>query len=735
MSQAQVMHGGHPVGLSDIGLKSARLSGFELPPIGDRLQIKAVDPNSIHHKTLKFAHTFKVNLNPENSGRWSTLNDGSRVWRLSIKSAGAKSLNIIFNKYHIPGGAQVFVYSPDMTHVLGAFTNANNKSSGILPVSPIIGDELIVEYKEPAGAEFYGELEIGKVNHDYLGINTLLKATTTGNFGSSQACEVNSNCEDGFENEKRSVVKMIVDGNELCSGALINNTSQNGRALVLSAAHCFKDHNFNAAGTIFIFNYEVPGCFNNIEGSREQSVAGGTLLAYSEVDEYQNSDYALVEMSIKPPQAYRPYYCGWDASAELNNNVVSIHHPNGDVKKISRDADEINTTTLVVQDFVYRSFSPWNIYDWDSGVTEGGSLGCPLFDQNGRILGALSAGQASCDNPVNDFYFNLKQVWTAHSNPGKTLKYFLDPGNTGTRIMDGLYPSEYKYIERITNLKKDEDIETVSLGSSGYQTGFNSNNGTGFAEHYQLDDTCKLYGFYFVPSLGNISSMTNIQFKIWEGGTSPGNEIWSKTVNIKEWGRTQTVTTQGDSGGYKLKIYYDDKENFVALEKPIYAGKDFYIGFSITGSSTVDTLAIYQAKDRGNTSANTAYFYRNNSWSTYPNYTENAVSTSLFIDPVVKIYKNTSDTTIPTYRNKIISYIEPLSAIGNYFTFHFAEPLKQTSHITVYTLNGQRQNSWLVPVGAEAFDANFSGLASGVYLVKIQQGTNSEVQRLVNVSF
>ena len=33
---------------------------------------------------------------------------------------------------------------------------------------------------------------------------------------------------------------------------------------------------------------------------------------------------------------------------------------------------------------------------WELGVTEGGSSGSPLFDQNGRIIGQLFGGTATC---------------------------------------------------------------------------------------------------------------------------------------------------------------------------------------------------------------------------------------------------------------------------------------------------------------------------------------------------
>ena len=739
-STAQISHGGKPVGISAMEMKSIAFEEVKMPELRTALKSQSIDYDQIHFKTLRFAQSFSVNLTPDNSGTWTGLSDGSKVWRLLISSEGAKSLNVIFSKYHIPPGAKLFLYNPEMTQVLGSFTFENNKDSGVLPVMPVDGDQLIVEYIEPADVAFGGELKIGTINHDFMGINDVLKNIPIGSFGSSQSCEVNLSCEDGWGIQGQSVVKMIIDGNELCSGSLINNTAEDGTPYVLTAAHCFTDHSFNAYGTIFIFNYQVPNCYNDIEGSREQSVAGGYMRAYSEQEEFKNSDYALVEMSIIPPAAYRPYYSGWDASVFNEKNVVAIHHPNGDVKKISQDEDDVEITSLVVNKYYYKTYSHWWIQDWESGVTEGGSSGCPLFNQDGYLIGALSAGQASCTNKVNDFFYCLNKVWTSHSDQTKTLKYWLDPINTGLRILDGFIPEDLDMVERLSNIKKGEDISVVSLGSDGYLGGFNKAGITKYAEHYQLTDNYegKLLGIYFVPKLGSASSASSINFKVWEGGTQPGNELWSKQIYIKEWLRTQkvdgTIAHFGGSGGYYDKAYYFDKENFIEISDDVEAGKDFYIGYEIVSNGPVDTFALYQVIDRGDTGENTAWFFKDNVWNAFPGLTQSPVNSSLFLDPVVQLFKNASDTTIPTVDKRIVSYIEPSPAIGEYFTLHFSEPLVEDAVLSVYTLNGAKIDEKMMPSGSTSYDKTFKNMARGVYILRIVYQSNVEVYRVVNLA-
>ncbi len=51
-------------------------------------------------------------------------------------------------EYELPEGAQLFLYNPTQTEIKGTFTHQNNSAKDILPITPIQGDELIIEYRE-----------------------------------------------------------------------------------------------------------------------------------------------------------------------------------------------------------------------------------------------------------------------------------------------------------------------------------------------------------------------------------------------------------------------------------------------------------------------------------------------------------------------------------------------------------------------------------------------------------
>ena len=99
----------------------------------------------------------------DNSGRKDILDDGSMLWRAEFVSENAIMTYLVFDKFNIPEEGQLFIYSPDHTQVFGPYTNDDVQSVGKLVTDDIIGDEVVVEYYEPADASFKGEFQIAAV--------------------------------------------------------------------------------------------------------------------------------------------------------------------------------------------------------------------------------------------------------------------------------------------------------------------------------------------------------------------------------------------------------------------------------------------------------------------------------------------------------------------------------------------------------------------------------------------
>tara|TARA_B100002052_G_scaffold70696_2_gene64063 strand:- start:2745 stop:5162 length:2418 start_codon:yes stop_codon:yes gene_type:complete len=362
-------------------------------------------------KPYRFANPIPVDFNMDNSGVWTILEDGSAIWQLRIESRGAFSLNVIYDIYDIPEGAEFFVYSENKEMVLGAFTDYNHKPHGGFSTAPVVGDKIILEYNEPRNPAFRGNISISTVAHDYK--DTFFNEDR--GYGDSGSCNNNVACSvgDDWQDEVRSVAMILTSGgSRLCTGSIINNGAQDLTPYFLTANHCLGGNN----SWIFMFNYESPVC-NNQNGPTNMTVSGSTLLANS-----STSDFALLLLNETPPESYNVHYAGWDVSGATPSIPVGIHHPSGDIKKISFDYNNAS-----------NSGSYWDVDSWDDGTTEPGSSGSPLFDGlTHRIIGQLYGGVASCTNFGYDTYGKTSVSW----NLG--LSSYLDPYNVGLASIDGI---------------------------------------------------------------------------------------------------------------------------------------------------------------------------------------------------------------------------------------------------------------------------------------------------------
>jgi len=465
---SQISHGGSPLSFNE----NLTTAPVHITPILDIEPFIEEDKVTDEHKDIawRFGIEQFVNLNLNNSGVWNTLANGDRIWRLEIKSPNAKTTNLNYSSFNLPAGATFFVYNNSQT--LGSFTHENNKSTGEFSTSLLKGDHAILEYYEPASAQGEGIIEVSSIVHGYRDLHSQIEG-----FGSSGSCNINAICDTSFwGNEIRSAVMLLTSGNtRFCSGALVNNTLQDGTPYVLTADHCGPSSN-----NIFMFNYQSPTCATSIDGSTSQTISGCTLRAND-----GPSDFFLVELSSIPPSNYNVFYAGWSHVNVSPTKGTGIHFPASDVKKISHDND------LVIESGYYSAGNNhWEVLDWNSGTTEGGSSGSPLFDQNHRIVGQLHGGDAACGNDAFDYYGKFSFSWETNALTSKQLKFWLDPSNTGATTQNGYDPNGASLTTDAV-LLDISGIETFICGDSISPKitirNHGSNNLTALDINYELD--------------------------------------------------------------------------------------------------------------------------------------------------------------------------------------------------------------------------------------------------------
>ena len=431
--QAQINSGGQPYSFQSTQLTKHSIPTVKMPHL-DIEALKAEDVLTEDNKqTYRFGASIAVDLNLQNTGKWETLENGDRIWRLQIYSNGAKTINLIYNDFYLPKGATLFLYNADKSQILGAFTSNNNKPYRKFSTSLLRGNRTTLEYYEPANVTGKGAIQVSEVIHGYRSFEPKIEK----GFGDSGDCNINVNCPDGmdWQVQKRSIAMIIAGGQRDCTGAVVNNIREDGTPYFLTADHCLPNNPSNVETWLFVFNYESPNC-SEIDGPLLETISGSILRANS-----PNSDFALLELSEVPPLEYTVYYAGWTAEDVAANETVCIHHPAGDIKKISFNNDPVLNHKL--DNTPPNTF--WQVTEWERGTTEGGSSGSPLFDTNKRIVGQLFGGFASCTNISWDTYGKFSYSWDKEGSINTQLKDWLDPDDTGILVIDGMEGNEPEF--------------------------------------------------------------------------------------------------------------------------------------------------------------------------------------------------------------------------------------------------------------------------------------------------
>ena len=491
----------------------------------------------------RFGSPVDVNLNLDNSGMWEEVNEG-RIWRLSITSKHAYSINLLYDKFIIPKGAELHVYDKEKFTVLGAFTDKNNKSYETFSTAPTKGDVTIIEYFEPHNVEFNGVIQIGRVVHAYKDV---FYPNESRDYGDSGSCNNNVNCPEfvDWEAEIRSVAMILSGGGfRLCTGSLVNNVRQDLTPYFLTANHCLGGE----SNWIFMFNYESPGC-NNQNGPTYMTVQGSTLL-----DNSSSSDYAILRLEEEIPDTYEVHFAGWDASGSTPSTPVGIHHPSGDIKKISFDYNNAS-----------NAGNYWDVNNWEDGTTEPGSSGSPLFDGNThRIVGQLYGGTASCTSITYDTYGKVSSSW----NLG--LKNYLDPDNTGITVLDGMdaidlpdpelaYDTEELFFDMSFNETQTDIVNISNVGEPDSELNYTINSSPFNVAGDGPDD-----GNYFWTN-SDIDSNTEYEW-----------------IDISDIGNIYTFPTNDQAGevltlDFNFPFYVDDFSNNSYNE--LFINPNGWVGF------------------------------------------------------------------------------------------------------------------------------------------------------------
>ena len=404
----------------------------------------------------KVARILDVNMNMDNCGTTDVLADGTKVWRVRIACEGAKALKVMCSEFYIPNGAELFLYNENRQQLVSVNSKDNPKYDTYYSPKMIQGDALYMEYVQPASVMESPVLNIDGLCYFYRGVDAFVgyyaQKRETG-FGESDACEININCPLGndWQVQKKGVAEIFVIvgwSGGFCSGTLVNNTANDGTPYFLTADHCGGVDGANSFNRWeFYFNFESPNCNNPTSEPNYDAVTGCTLKARPSGAEASGTDFLLLLLNTTEDnlETIGAYYNGWDRSTETTSSAIGIHHPAGDIKKISSITSELTFSTF------QQANTPnghWRAtWATQTGFTEGGSSGSPLFrGSNKLVMGTLSGGpDYNCSSPASmlyDVYGRFDLHWeNGGTSSANQLKPWLDPQNTGAETCPGRYPN------------------------------------------------------------------------------------------------------------------------------------------------------------------------------------------------------------------------------------------------------------------------------------------------------
>lgn len=382
---------------------------------------------------------------------WHSAGDGTAVWSLTLNSADASFLGLRLNAPQLPEGAELRLLGED-GQLRGPYANEHRNSRGQLWIPVVHGDSAELELRAPSAAT--SEVQLGAVELHY-GLHPLDgTAPATKAQGDAGGCHNDVACPQGTDWPRaiRSTALLIIGNQLVCNGVLLNNTRDDGDPLVITADHCGiraddDADGFPAESVTAVFNFQAEQCDSTRRVAQADDIEGAELLF-----RHRSSDTTLIRLDRAPPADFNARYAGWDASGNGAASGSGVHHPSGDLKKISLFEQPLSAGRVTISDGGTRTGSQeveaWRV-DWADGVTEPGSSGSGIWNPQQQLLGVLSGGSSQCGTDGlllgigaqpeiqgPDFYGRLAVAFDSPGELGTPLRSFLDPAASGARSLN-----------------------------------------------------------------------------------------------------------------------------------------------------------------------------------------------------------------------------------------------------------------------------------------------------------
>ena len=389
--------------------------GVKLAPVEDAelLQLRASNRSQVSRKRLAVGieRPIVATVQGTTVDRWSAVTGGFAA-QASMTSPEAGALRIGMDLANVPVDVEMVFFGSD----------APDKLIGPVRVGDIADRSQTwwspMTDGETQTVEFFSRSRAGAMPVRLTGAAHVFTSAGSGftkrtqDIGDSGACNVDIRCSSlqssaAFLNARNSVAQMVFnDANQvfICTGTLLNDTASNTQVpWFYGANHCFDNSQLpfktaaqmqavaNTLNTLWFFEAQTCNA-RNIPPYVQ--LTGGAQYIYNN----QRADVLFLRLNdAAPPNAF---FSAWSANAlATGSQVITIHHPEGDLKKVS-EGSVVGITNPPLAGG--GTTIPFSEVRYSSGTTEGGSSGAGLFSFDGSqylLRGGLWGGAALCSNP------------------------------------------------------------------------------------------------------------------------------------------------------------------------------------------------------------------------------------------------------------------------------------------------------------------------------------------------
>jgi len=315
----------------------------------------------------------------EEQGSWSVLQDGTQLWRLTLRVEQARGVRVHLSGVALPEGGELWVFdAEDPGQVRGPYTAATLAGRHAFWAGALFTETVTVECVVPRGADrASAALTIDRVADIYRDPSFIVK---------EGSCHNDVTCYPAWgaaANGVAGIGSFYMEDYLFCTGCLLNDLDESTWVdYFLTGTHCVVNQS-EASEAEFYWFFQTATCNGAPPAVSAVTVTEGGADYLAGRTHLNGNDFALLRLRTPSPDGAT--FVGWTTDAPAGSEQLAcIHHPDGAYKRISFGQLDGSTANY------------WYV-DFTDGATEPGSSGAPLFNAAGQIIGQLYGGSSSCE--------------------------------------------------------------------------------------------------------------------------------------------------------------------------------------------------------------------------------------------------------------------------------------------------------------------------------------------------